>query len=101
MPCITLIWLLTLSFKAAINYYAKEGLYRHLQTVVLEYVKRYGSDPVLLFWKAYGLVMEGLMAARWFGRCILARQVLRACTALFGRYGLMCVRWLVANLLKD
>ena len=58
--------MLVLFLKAAINYYAKEGLYRHVQTVVLESVKRYGSDPVLLFWKAYGLIMEGTVPTLLF-----------------------------------
>ena len=41
-------------------YYARERYYRHVQTSVLEVLKKYGSDPVLLFWKAYGIIMEGM-----------------------------------------
>ena len=42
-------------------YYARERYYRHVQTSVLEVLKKYGSDPVLLFWKAYGIIMEGIV----------------------------------------
>lgn len=45
--------------QAAVLYYARERYYRHVQTSVLEVLKKYGSDPVLLFWKAYGIIMEG------------------------------------------
>ena len=45
--------------QAAVLYYAREQYYRHVQTSVLEVLKKYGSDPVLLFWKAYGIIMEG------------------------------------------
>eukprot|EP00731_Ephydatia_muelleri_P012930 Em0007g240a len=43
---------------ASVLYYAREGYYRHVQTVVTELLKTYGSDPALLFWKAYGIIME-------------------------------------------
>ena len=41
------------------SYYCQEKLYRHMQTVALEAIKKYGTDPVLLFFKAYGLILEG------------------------------------------
>ena len=47
--------------QAAVLYYARERYYRHVQTSVLEVLKKYGSDPVLLFWKAYGIIMEGTL----------------------------------------
>ena len=34
-----------------------------MQTAVLEAIKKYGSDPVLLFWKSFGLIMEGIESA--------------------------------------
>ena len=46
--------------QSAVLYYARERYYRHVQTSVLEVLKKYGSDPVLLFWKAYGIIMEGI-----------------------------------------
>ena len=47
------------SIQAAINFYCQEKLYRHVQRAALEAIKKYGSDPVLLFFKGYGLILEG------------------------------------------
>ncbi|XP_033624164.1 tetratricopeptide repeat protein 21B-like isoform X1 [Asterias rubens] len=47
---------------AAVSYYCQEKLYRHMQTVALEAIKKYGTDPVLLFFKAYGLILEDRLA---------------------------------------
>ena len=44
---------------ALVHYYAREGYYRHVQTVCNEVLKKRAGDPVLTFWKAYGLLMEG------------------------------------------
>lgn len=46
--------------QAGIFYYAREGYYRHLHNAALERLKQFGSDPVLLFWKAYAIIMEGI-----------------------------------------
>jgi len=43
---------------AYINYYCREKYYRHLQNACLESLKKYGNDPVLIFWKAFGVLME-------------------------------------------
>ncbi|CAH3123731.1 unnamed protein product [Pocillopora meandrina] len=43
---------------AYINYYCREKYYRHLQNSCLESLKKYGNDPVLIFWKAFGVLME-------------------------------------------
>eukprot|EP00057_Strongylocentrotus_purpuratus_P033961 XP_793431.3 PREDICTED: tetratricopeptide repeat protein 21B [Strongylocentrotus purpuratus] len=43
---------------AALNFYCQEKLYRHVQRVALEAIKKYGSDPVLMFFKGYGLILE-------------------------------------------
>lgn len=45
--------------QGAVLYYGRERYYRHMQTSVLEAVKAYGPDPVLTFWKAFGIIMEG------------------------------------------
>ncbi|EDO49516.1 predicted protein, partial [Nematostella vectensis] len=42
-----------------INYYCREKYYRQLQTTCLESLRKYGNDSVLLFWKAFGILMEG------------------------------------------
>lgn len=47
------------SSQAHINYYCREKYYRHLQNTCLESLKKYGNDPVLVFWKAFGVLMEG------------------------------------------
>ncbi|EFJ52945.1 hypothetical protein VOLCADRAFT_78980 [Volvox carteri f. nagariensis] len=44
---------------ALVHYYAREGYFRHVQTVCNEVLKKRPGDPVLTFWKAYGLLMEG------------------------------------------
>lgn len=46
---------------AFINYYAREGQVHHVQSVCNEILKR-GPNPVLLFWRAYGLLAEGASA---------------------------------------
>ncbi|KXJ11499.1 tetratricopeptide repeat protein 21B [Exaiptasia diaphana] len=43
---------------ALINYYCREKYYRHLQNTCLESLQKYGNDPVLIFWKAFGILME-------------------------------------------
>lgn len=45
-----------------ISYYAREKLYRHVQAVCNSSLKKRGDDPVLIFWKAFGLVNEGSVA---------------------------------------
>lgn len=45
--------------QALINYYCREKYYRHLQNTCLESLQKYGNDPVLIFWKAFGILMEG------------------------------------------
>ncbi|XP_065838597.1 tetratricopeptide repeat protein 21B-like [Oscarella lobularis] len=47
---------------AKINYYLREKYYQHMQQVVLESLKKYGTDPVLVFWKAVGEIMEDRLA---------------------------------------
>eukprot|EP00899_Mesostigma_viride_P018008 jgi/Mesvir1/26208/Mv02392-RA.1 len=45
--------------QAYITYYARNGFSRHLQTVCREVLKKRVTDPVLSFWYAYGLILEG------------------------------------------
>jgi hypothetical protein len=45
--------------QALVNYYARTHYPRHIQTVCAEVLKKRSNEPVLLFWRAYGLVMEG------------------------------------------
>ena len=66
--------------QAGVLYYARERYYRHVQTSVLEVLKKYGSDPVLLFWKAYGIIMEGtvdvtaiMLQRMWYVRMCICR----------------------------
>ena len=42
-----------------VNYYARCGYYRHVQTVCGEVLKKRPNDPLVLFWKAFGMVKEG------------------------------------------
>ena len=44
-----------------INFYAREGFYRHVQAVCDDSLKKRGDDPVLIFWKAFGIVQEGFV----------------------------------------
>lgn len=46
-------------FQVLINYYCQEGYFHHVQTVANEGRKMFGNDPVLIFYGAYGLLMEG------------------------------------------
>ncbi|XP_042302110.1 tetratricopeptide repeat protein 21B isoform X2 [Sceloporus undulatus] len=45
--------------QALINYYCQEGYFRHVQTIASEGVKKFGSDPVFIFYRIYGTLMEG------------------------------------------
>lgn len=42
-----------------VNYYARQGLYRHVQQICVETLKVRGDDPLLVFWKAFGIISEG------------------------------------------
>lgn len=50
--------------QALINFYAREGFFRHVQAVCNDYLKKRGDDPVLIFWKAFGIVKEGKVNQR-------------------------------------
>jgi hypothetical protein len=44
---------------ALVRYYAREGYARQLQTVCAEVLRKRPNDPLLVFWRAVGLLMEG------------------------------------------
>ena len=45
--------------QALVNYYARVGYARHIQTVCAEVLRKRAGDPQLQFWKTYGVIMEG------------------------------------------
>lgn len=47
---------------ALIHYYSREGYARQIQGVCNEVLKKRAGDPVLIFWRAYGLQLEGSSA---------------------------------------
>ncbi|XP_062519917.1 tetratricopeptide repeat protein 21B-like isoform X2 [Corticium candelabrum] len=47
---------------ARITYYMREGFYQQVQITVLECLTKYGTDPVLVFWKAVAMIMEDRIA---------------------------------------
>jgi len=52
--------LATQELQTIVNFYAREGLYRHIQGLCNDALKKRGDDPVLLFWKAFGILFEGI-----------------------------------------
>ncbi|KAM4626732.1 tetratricopeptide repeat protein 21B [Discoglossus pictus] len=46
------------SAQALINYYCQEKYFHQVQTVANEGLKEYSNDPVLLFFRAFGMLME-------------------------------------------
>jgi tetratricopeptide repeat protein 21B len=42
-----------------VNYYARLGYYRHVQTVCAEVLKKRANDPLVSLWKAFGMIKEG------------------------------------------
>jgi tetratricopeptide repeat protein 21B len=46
--------------QTVINFYAREGFYRHVQVTCEDALKKRGDDPVLIFWKAFGALHEGI-----------------------------------------
>ena len=45
--------------RALVNYYARAGYGRHVQTVCGEELRSRPGDPTLSFWRAFGLILEG------------------------------------------
>ena len=48
---------LSSSTQAFINFYAREGYYKHIQLCCDQALAR-GDDPVFRFWKAFGILQE-------------------------------------------
>lgn len=44
---------------ALVKFYAREGYAKQLQTVCTEVLKKKPNDPLLVFWRAVGLLLEG------------------------------------------
>jgi tetratricopeptide repeat protein 21B len=44
---------------AMVNYYARMGFHRHIQTICSEMLRKKGQDVTLLFWRAYAMGAEG------------------------------------------
>ncbi|XP_074856704.1 tetratricopeptide repeat protein 21B isoform X2 [Carettochelys insculpta] len=48
-----------LAQRALLSYYCQEGYFRHVQLAASEGLKKFGDDPVFLFYRAYGMMLEG------------------------------------------
>lgn len=66
---------MTTETQSLINFYAREKYWRHIQIVCNEGLRKRGDDPTLIFWKAFGVLMEG--NDRITLRFIKSDQVLR------------------------
>ncbi|XP_019409134.1 PREDICTED: tetratricopeptide repeat protein 21B [Crocodylus porosus] len=69
--------------RAAISYYCREGLFRHAQAAAEDGLRKVAGDPVLLFYRAYGLLMAGQIqeAIREF-ELIKNKQEVSLCTMM-------------------
>lgn len=45
--------------QALVNYYARKGYYQHIIDECEAYTKKFGDDPIFVFWLAFGHVMTG------------------------------------------
>ncbi|XP_044274364.1 tetratricopeptide repeat protein 21B [Varanus komodoensis] len=69
--------------QALINYYCQEGYFHHVQTVANEGLKTFGGDPVFLFYRSYGMLMEGhIQEALLDLESIKNRQEVSLCTLM-------------------
>jgi len=76
--------------QALVNYYARAGYPRHIQTVCQEVLKKRPNDPVLQFWRAYGLILEGSYSEVKFGsKIVLVKPKYGEATILFPQHGLV------------
>ncbi len=46
--------------QALINFYVQKGFNRHVQTLCKDVLKKRGSEPALLFWRAFAIGQEGM-----------------------------------------
>uniref|UniRef100_A0A8C0G591 Tetratricopeptide repeat protein 21B n=1 Tax=Chelonoidis abingdonii TaxID=106734 RepID=A0A8C0G591_CHEAB len=49
----------TSSNHPSIIYYCQEGYFRHVQVAANQALQKFGNDPVFLFYRAYGMMLEG------------------------------------------
>ncbi|EMP38709.1 Tetratricopeptide repeat protein 21B [Chelonia mydas] len=49
----------SLAQRALVSYYCQEGYFHHVQVAANDGLKKFGNDPVFLFYHAYGMMMEG------------------------------------------
>uniref|UniRef100_A0A6J0TFY9 Tetratricopeptide repeat protein 21B n=1 Tax=Pogona vitticeps TaxID=103695 RepID=A0A6J0TFY9_9SAUR len=69
--------------QALINYYCQEGYYRHVQTVANEGLKTFGGDPIFVFYRIYGILMEGHIEEALLDlESIKNRQEISLCTLM-------------------
>eukprot|EP00045_Choanoeca_perplexa_P015875 m.206398 g.206398 ORF g.206398 m.206398 type:complete len:1328 (+) comp17103_c0_seq1:37-4020(+) len=47
------------TYLAGVTYYARHGLWRHVQQQVKQGLKKLGNDPVMHFWHAFSLIPDG------------------------------------------
>ncbi|CEG46469.1 Tetratricopeptide TPR1 [Plasmopara halstedii] len=47
-----------MDFRVLINYYLRKGWYDHVQRFCEQILERNGNDPAILFWRAFGIVLE-------------------------------------------
>ncbi|KDO33302.1 hypothetical protein SPRG_02111 [Saprolegnia parasitica CBS 223.65] len=45
--------------RVLINYYVRKGWYDHVQRLCESILDKKGSDPTILFWRSFGIIMEG------------------------------------------
>ena len=44
---------------AVVHFFAREGFARQVQNVCSDMLRNRSGDPLLVFWRAYGMLMEG------------------------------------------
>ena len=62
--------------QALVNYYARAGYARHIQTVCSEVLRKRAGDPTLQFWRTFGMIMEGT-----YSEAIMQLESLMGCVA--------------------
>ncbi|OQS06545.1 hypothetical protein THRCLA_01407 [Thraustotheca clavata] len=49
--------------RVLINYYVRKGWFDHVQRHCESILDKKGSDPVIMFWRSFGIVMEGSLSS--------------------------------------
>lgn len=63
--------------QALVNYYARAGYGRHIQTVCSEVLRKRSGDPTLQFWRTFGMIVEGS-----YSEAIMQLESLMGCVPL-------------------